>query len=57
MGAAASCLVPAHHPSPCRLFSRYRGLSDAISILRANEMIGKQADLVNTKRCKKEMYL
>ena len=57
MGAAASCLVPENHPSSCRLLSRYRGLSDAIIILRANEMIGKQANLVNTKRCKKEMYL
>ena len=55
MEAAASCLVPPPHPSPCQLFFRYRGLSDARLIRHENEMIAAQADLVNTQRRKKEM--
>ena len=54
MEAAAWRLAPAYHPSPGQLFARDRGLSDAIIVLHANEMTGKQADLVNTQRCKKE---
>jgi hypothetical protein len=56
MKAAASCLVPPRHPSSCQLFFRYRGLSDAIIIQHETEMIGTQADLVNTQRRNKEMY-